>query len=529
MGGPACCSVSYDTFSRKGRILMETMNIMKNFLTALIIGTAFTTLHAQPNSYPFTLISKVREANPRVVALSIDAGKELLLNWRLEKAFSVNAELLPVKSYAGDLIANSAAAKAPRTISKAYTSAKPEVGSPSQGRYVIIEMDAEDFNASSWYAGFNPGFRQMIPYQEKMVYEVKLLQELNYFAANSSPKQPGAMVETLKPNVVFRQAGARIATADDFAQGVFDMAQNTDIKSIAYRFYKPMAMAAGAKVPLVVFLHGSGQSHDYDHFPSDLAADTLSPLFANQGGVTWVENAPEKAFVLVPQVPARDTTDAAGEQGWRSADTQKLLLGLVDKLVAENPAIDTDRLYLTGLSLGAMGSWKILMNPDAAISRKFAAAVLVAGIPKDVFSSAPANETPAQKQARILPDLQSMDYRQVAVPLWLVHANTDPAVDRAGARVPFAALTDKARVDASGELLASAGILKQSSPLVRYYEAPNRTSGSEVRYTEYQFDAGDRFRDLGMVTRNAHFSWEAAFKDQAMINWMFAQSKRARR
>lgn len=471
---------------------MKTMNIMKKFLTALVVGTAFTTLHAQPNSYPFTLISKVREANPRVVALSIDAGKDLPLNWRLENAFSVNAELLPVKTYAGDLIANSAAAKAPRTIRKAYTSAKPEVGSPSQGRYVIIEMDADDFNASSWYAGFNPGIRQMIPYQEKMVYEVKLLQELNYFAPNLSPKQPGATVETLKPGAVFRQAGAR-------------------------------------KVPLVVFLHGSGQSHEYGHFPSDLAADTLSPLFANQGGVTWVENAPEKAFVLVPQAPARDTKDAAGEGGWRSADTQKLLLGLVDKVVAENPSIDTDRLYLTGLSMGAMGSWKILTHPDAAISRKFAAAALVAGIPKDVFATAPANETPAQKEARILRDLQSMDYRKVAVPLWLMHANTDPVVDRAGARVPFAVLTGKARVDASGELLASAGVLKQSDPLVRYYEAPNRTNGAEVRYTEYQFDAGDRFRDLGMVTRHGHFSWEAAYKDQAMINWMFAQSNRARR
>ena len=390
-------------------------------------------------------------------------------------------------------------------------------------------MDADDFNAASWYAGFNPGIRQMIPYQEKMVYDVRLLQELNYFAPNLSAKQPGAAVETLKPGAVFRQAGARIVTADNFAQGVFNMAQNTDIKSIAYNFYKPVATAAGAKVPLVVFLHGSGQSHDYSQFPNDLAADTLSPLFANQGGVTWVENAPEKAFVLVPQAPARDTKDAAGEQGWRSADTQKLLLGLVDKVVAENPGIDTDRLYLTGLSMGALGSWKILMHPDAAISRKFAAAALIAGIPKDVFSNAPANETPAQKQTRILGELQAQDYRTVAVPLWLMHANTDPVVDRAGARVPFAMLTDKARVDGSGELVASAGVMKQADPLVRYYEARNRTNGAEVRYTEYQFDAGDRFRDLGMATRHGHFSWEAAYKDQAMINWMFAQTRRASR
>lgn len=504
------------------------MKHLKQHLVALVLGAAFTTAHAQAGSHPFTLISKVREANPRVVALAIDAGKDLPLNWKLENAFSVSAELLPVRTYAGDPIANSAAAKAPRTIRKAYTSARPEMGSPSQGRFVIIEMDADDFNASSWYAGFNPGIRQMIPYRDKMVYEVRLLQELNYFSPNLSPSQPGASVETLKPGAVFRQAGSRIATADDFVQGVFDLPANTQIKSISYNFHKP-AIAAGAKAPLVVFLHGSGQSHDYKHFPNELAADTLSPLLANQGGVTWVENAPEKAFVLVPQAPARDTRDPAGEGGWRSADTQKLLLALVDKVIAENPAIDTDRLYLTGLSMGAMGSWKILTHPDPAISRKFAAAALLAGIPKDVFFGAPANEAPAQKEARVLRELQSMDFRSVAVPLWIMHANTDPVVDRAGARVPFALLTGKAKVEANGELLPAAGVLKRSDPLVRYYEAPNRANGAEVRYTEYQFDAGERFRDFGMVTRHGHFSWEASYKDQAMIDWMFAQSKRARR
>jgi predicted peptidase len=46
-----------------------------------------------------------------------------------------------------------------------------------------------------------------------------------------------------------------------------------------------------------------------------------------------------------------------------------------------------------------------------------------------------------------------------------------------------------------------------------------------LRYDEYQYGDGSRFRDLGMVTNNGHFSWEASYKDQAIIDWMFRQVK----
>ncbi|MFO1197968.1 MAG: hypothetical protein U1E86_13470 [Burkholderiaceae bacterium] len=367
---------------------------------ACALAVAAGAARAQPSTYTYTPISRVMEANVRVAALAIDAGRPLQMSWKLERAFSVSAELAPLKSYAGDVIGNSAAAKAPRTVTRAYTSAKPEIGSPSEGRYVIVEMDPEDFNASSWYMGFNPGIRQILPYKDAMSYEVRLLHELNFAAPNASPTKPGAAVDTLKTDAVFKPGPGRIATADGFSQAVFEMPENASIRFLAYNLHKPADVPAGRKVPLVVFLHGSGQSHDYAAFPNDPRADVLSPLLANQGGTTWVENAREKAFVLVPQAPARDTRDGDNEGGWRSADTQKMLLALVDKLVAENPSIDVDRLYLTGLSMGAMGSWKILNSPDPKISRKFAAAALIAGIPKDVFFPA-RTETPAQRAARI--------------------------------------------------------------------------------------------------------------------------------
>lgn len=463
---------------------------------------------------PFTVISRVAEANPRVVALALDFGQDLPLNWTLGNSFRVQAELLPVKTHAGDLIANSAAAKAPRRITRAYTSAQPQPGSPSQGRHVIIEMDADDFNASSWYFGWNPGFRQALPYGANMRYSVELLHDLNALTPNTSPTRPGDAVALVKAGTSFRQAGERIATADDFKPGVFQQPGNAQTKAIGYTLYVPPGLAAGAKAPLVVFLHGSGQSHDTNHFANDVAADVRSPLLANQGGVAWVERAPEKAFVLVPQVPARDTADAAGEIGWRAADTQKLLLGLVDQVIAQHPAIDARRLYLTGLSLGAMGSWAILTHADPAIHRKFAAAALFNGIPIPASHlGGKPGETPAQKEARIQDVVRATDLARLRTPLWLGHADTDPVVPSAGSRIPFERL--------SGQATSAPGA-GGSDPLVRQFQGRS-AQGSELRYSEYRYGDGSRFRDLGMVTRHGHFSWETSYKDQALIDWMFRQ------
>ncbi len=496
-------------------------------LSVIAAGPAF----AQPTApVPFTVLSRVAEANPRVVALSLDFGQDLPLNWKLEQAFSVKAELLPVKTYAGDLIANSAVAKAPRSITRAYTSARPEPGSPGQGRHVIIELDPDDFNAPSWYFGFNPGFRQALPYGANMLYEVQLLHDLNLVVPNATPQRPGSTVAVVKAGTAFHQAGAGIRTADQFRPGVFQQPGNIQTKAMAYTLYTPPGVAPGAKLPLVVFLHGSGQSHDTVSFPNDVAADVRSPLLANQGGVAWVERAPEKAYVLVPQVPARDTADVAGEIGWRAADTQRLLLGLVDQVLADHPAIDGRRLYLTGLSLGAMGAWAILTHPDVAIAHKFAAAALFNGIPIPAshLASKPG-ETALQKEQRIAGVIRATDFSRLATPLWLGHADTDPVVTSAGSRLPFALLSGRGTVDAAGALQAEPALRKSADALVRQYQATSQPQGTELRYTEYQYGDGSRFRDLGMVTRNGHFSWEASYKDQAMVDWMFRQARPAGR
>lgn len=494
-----------------------------------LIGCA--PVSAQTPEVPFTILARVMEAGPRVAAVSIDMGRDLPINWTLGRSFEVHAQLQSVKSHAGDWLPNSAAPRAPRTILRGYTSAKPEPGNPAQGRYVILEFDPNDENGAFWYLGFVPvpGKRQTLPYGENLSYEVRLLHTLNAFTPNATPNKPGANIDPIAADTRFKFAGSRFLTVERFSQGQFEMPANESLRLIGYNLFKPADIPAGTKVPLVVFLHGYGQSHDVLSFPNAPLADVMSPLIANQGGVSWVELAREKAFVLVPQAPDADKQDAPREGGWRQADAQKLILGLVDKVIAENPGIDTDRLYLTGLSLGAMGSWKLLTNPDPAIANKFAAAVLIAGTPANVFPlSSEPSESAAQRPARIRKDIQAMDFGRVRVPLWLQNSDTDPLVDKIGARTAFAKLTDRAKLETDDSLVAETGILVSDTELAREYRASNRAGGAEVRYTEHQYGKGDRFREIGMVTRHGHFNWEVTYKDRAVIDWLLAQRRKDR-
>jgi predicted peptidase len=86
------------------------------------------------------------------------------------------------------------------------------------------------------------------------------------------------------------------------------------------------------------------------------------------------------AFVIAPQVPEGEFW---AHLNWRQTDLEtepeprlplKLSMELLDKIIEEFP-IDSDRIYITGLSMGGFGTWDaIIRNPD-----KFAAALPICG------------------------------------------------------------------------------------------------------------------------------------------------------
>ena len=154
------------------------------------------------------------------------------------------------------------------------------------------------------------------------------------------------------------------------------------------------------KYPLVIFLHGSGERGN----------DNEAQL--KWGVVNFAEDQNmimHPAFVIAPQCPA--------SQSWSSFSDNKiidkmrlqplpskpmeLLIGLIHKLM-KNPAVDTNRIYITGLSMGGFGTFDAIERyPDL-----FAAAVPVCG-GGDVSRAASIAH----------------------IPMWIFHGAEDPAVN----------------------------------------------------------------------------------------------------
>jgi predicted esterase len=133
------------------------------------------------------------------------------------------------------------------------------------------------------------------------------------------------------------------------------------VKTIPYRLYKPVGVSAEQKAPLILFLHGMGERG------SDNVLQT-----------TWIKNlvdatrgGPYAAYVLAPQIDS-----GMWFQSYSSSPTEAMKLTIrAVKQVMASENVDPSRVYVTGLSMGGMGTWDILRwEPDL-----FAAAVPMSG------------------------------------------------------------------------------------------------------------------------------------------------------
>jgi predicted peptidase len=112
--------------------------------------------------------------------------------------------------------------------------------------------------------------------------------------------------------------------------------------------------------PLLLFLHGLGESSDTD-------LDRVKI----HGPAKMVETQPDFPFVLVtPQCPPPGKEKADIVKAWKPAQ----LIQLVD-LVARKLRIDDTRIYVTGLSMGGYGTWRLA----AAHPERFAAILPICG------------------------------------------------------------------------------------------------------------------------------------------------------
>lgn len=155
-----------------------------------------------------------------------------------------------------------------------------------------------------------------------------------------------------------------------FEKNVFVFENDT----LNYRILKPLDYDSSKKYPLHLVLHGSGERGN----------DNVSQLI--HGGKLFLkkENREEyKSWVIFPQCSKNDRWPSISKDLWDKNFENKTIkpnksLGLVLKLMdnfIEKKQVDKQRIYLSGLSMGGMGTFEMLYRrPDM-----FAAATPICG------------------------------------------------------------------------------------------------------------------------------------------------------
>lgn len=163
-----------------------------------------------------------------------------------------------------------------------------------------------------------------------------------------------------------------ILAQDNYERKIFVSASGD---SLNYRLLEPEAMQAGKKYPLVLFLHGAGErGNDNEKQLTHGAQMFLNP----------VNREKYPAFVLFPQCPedsywayaTRPLSFIPAQMpvGEEMPSAFRAVKEMLDMYLA-NPQVDKSRVYIIGLSMGAMGTYDMVSRfPDM-----FAAAVPICG------------------------------------------------------------------------------------------------------------------------------------------------------
>ena len=177
-------------------------------------------------------------------------------------------------------------------------------------------------------------------------------------------------------------AFATAATASEPSPGMqVEQQLKTEHGTIPYLIYLPKDYAERAEVPLMLFLHGRGESNG----PLRLVEKWGPPKMIARGDEM-------RYIVISPQCPRKSR--------WTDDDQQAMLLDLMDH-IGKQFKVDQSRVYLTGLSMGGYGSWLLAANH----ADRFAAAAIVCGGGDPDYAD-----------------------RLATLPIWVFHGTEDTAV-----------------------------------------------------------------------------------------------------
>lgn len=356
---------------------------------------------------------------------------------------------------------------APRTVVSGYTSSVLELtGKASSGSYVILELDTQDLGAAA--AFYNGTYSDY--------YELDSALTVTQIADWDLEQ-----ISMVKPTeAAFTSAAARRLVVDDFTTHEF---QGAGGAVMPYRLFAP-EISTKTRYPLVVNLHGHGES----------GTDNLSQIAGTQMAVAFADEQRQTsapAFVVSPQTAQGEPGGGEGT-GWWHPDWQQAVIDLIEQTIEQNPQIDSNRVYLTGLSMGAYGSWEILTDH----SNLFAGAILVCG------------EGDADRALAELGDF----------PIWVTHSEDDFVVpyDASGAGQQIFTAFEQAGLpvtwstwDGNLPQVEQAGLAQAA------WDEAKQTGSKHIMTT---FPAGT-------TPVLPHFSWIPTFENEVILNWLFSQQR----
>lgn len=216
------------------------------------------------------------------------------------------------------------------------------------------------------------------------------------------------------------------------------------------------------KRPLVVFLHGSGE-RGFNNRLQLLGNDVPKTIY------NYVRKH-EDSVILAPQA-----TWAKELNGWFRPEVRATLMDLIHFIIKKEN-IDTNRIYLCGLSNGGAATWHFGDNyPEL-----FAALIPCCGY---IFNDN-KKFLGGQGQGRYMEATHSEIEKLRDMPIWAFHANDDPVVNSLGTKNTVKQLKD--------------------------------IGNDKVKMTIYPDNT---------VTPNAHGCWANAYNNSELLPWLFAQHK----
>jgi predicted peptidase len=237
--------------------------------------------------------------------------------------------------------------------------------------------------------------------------------------------------------------------------GFLDRAVTLQGVTYKYQVFLPEDWTPHQKWPVILALHGAGERGDDGVMETDVGIGTA--IRTNRSAI--------RAIVVMPQC----------RKGvwWTLAPMDDLAMAALSETTKEFHG-DTERIYLTGLSMGGFGSWHLAQKYPG----RFAALVVICGgirPPLGALSAYP-------ELAKVTPPDSPKSYSDAAmrvgkIPVWIFHGAADAIVP----------VTESQRMSEAMKAI-----------------------GAEVHYTEYP--------NVG------HASWDKAYDEPKLFPWLFSKS-----